>query len=175
MTVVKSKRNASKFEVVVQAEIVANNIVHFSWRRFGIKTPVKDGRRAFEECIRQNCRTGAPGEAERAEKALEMMVQKTVKAAENMQNMVTAANTLYPISLHECDIRRDYQNRAIAECQIIKNTMQRISKMYVVNMNQFTRYTNIVDREMKLIKGWRKADTRHLRSKYEGKSQGQPL
>ena len=30
---------------------------------------------------------------------------------------VRAANTIYPTNLHECEMRRDYQNTAIVNCE----------------------------------------------------------
>lgn len=73
-------------------------------------------------------------------------------------NNVRAANTIYPTNLHECEMRRDYQNTAIVNCEQLLKELQRIAEIFEVDLNLYSPYVKAIDREIGLIKKWRQRD-----------------
>jgi hypothetical protein len=80
--------------------------------------------------------------------------------ASSLTNNLRAANSLYPTSMHEYEIRRDYQNIAIANCEQLIKELQRIVEKFDVDVNQYSKYSKAIDREIGLIKSWRQHDNR---------------
>lgn len=75
-----------------------------------------------------------------------------------MTNNIRAANSIYPQNLHEYEIRRDYQNAAIVNCEQLIKELQRIVEIFDVDINLYSRYIKAIDREIGLIKRWRQRD-----------------
>lgn len=71
---------------------------------------------------------------------------------------VRAANTIYPTTLHEYEIRRDYQNAAIVHCELLIDDLQRVAERFNVDLNLYSPHIKAIDREIGLIKRWRQRD-----------------
>ena len=71
---------------------------------------------------------------------------------------ITDANSIYPVNMHELEIRRDYQTAAIGACEKMLQELQYIIEVLPVDVNAILRYVEMVDRETALLKGWRKAN-----------------
>ena len=69
-----------------------------------------------------------------------------------------AANTIYPTTLHEYEIRRDYQNAAIVHCELLIDDLQRVAERFNVDLNLYSPHIKAIDREIGLIKRWRQRD-----------------
>jgi hypothetical protein len=71
---------------------------------------------------------------------------------------VTAANTIYPASEAETERRRKYQTGAIICCeQILQETRFR-EDVLPVAVSKFLPYVDAIEKEILLLKGWRKAN-----------------
>jgi len=73
------------------------------------------------------------------------------------------ANSIYPTSLPELYERRLNQDRAIGSCYALLQELQYVIRVLPVDAQQYVRYTKLIEREIALIKGWRKSDNRILR------------
>jgi hypothetical protein len=79
-------------------------------------------------------------------------------------NNITYANSVYPTRELEYDQRRLYQNRAIANCYQMLQEMQYVISVLPVDAERYMNYVGMIDREIVLLKGWRKSDNRILKA-----------
>ncbi|MCH3961249.1 MAG: hypothetical protein LKF53_02670 [Solobacterium sp.] len=84
-------------------------------------------------------------------------------------NNITYANSVYPTREMEYDQRRAFQNRAIANCYQILQSMQYVISILPVDAEKYMPYVAMVDREIALLKGWRKSDNKILKGIKERK------
>ena len=71
--------------------------------------------------------------------------------------LIDRANTLNPQTVHECDIQRDLQNEAIGLCNNLQREMNHIAETIPCNRNFLAILSEDIDREIDLIRGWRKS------------------
>lgn len=81
---------------------------------------------------------------------------------------ITAANSIYPTSLAEAEERRAEQNRAICTCEKLLQEMEHVSQVLPVDANRLRQFVEMCDREVALLKGWRKGDNKFVR-RYAGR------
>jgi len=86
------------------------------------------------------------------------MIEKFVK----LFDCITAANTIYPQSLHEAETRRDYQTEAIITVEQILQFLEYLLDTLPINPNVLQPLTAMLLREEDLLKGWRKSDNKFL-------------
>jgi uncharacterized protein YdaT len=82
------------------------------------------------------------------------------RATRDLICSITYANTIYPISLKELELRREMQTRAIGICEMMLQELYFISRVLRVNISKFMPVVSRVEREISLLKGWRKSDHR---------------
>lgn len=70
-------------------------------------------------------------------------------------NHLTAADSIYPILVCECDVKRLEQDKALACCECLIQEFQFIAETLQVDLNRYTTIVSMIDKEMRLIKGWR--------------------
>ena len=91
---------------------------------------------------------------------------------------ITAANSIYPTMLIEAEERRLLQNKAICTCECLLQELNHIADVLPVDANKIQPYIYMCDREVQLLKGWRKSDNkffRRFRQQIAGKEEGRPL
>jgi len=71
---------------------------------------------------------------------------------------ITKANSIYATNIYECNVRRNYQNEAIADCFCLLEEFQYIISVVPVNAEKYMPYVELIDKEIALLKGWRKSD-----------------
>ncbi len=92
-------------------------------------------------------------------------------------NNITDAYSIYPTTLHECDVRRDYQTAAIGNCEKLIQHFQFVLELYNenpynlftgkrVDVNKLLPYAEKLNKEVQYLKGWRNAGNK-LRKKIE--------
>ena len=82
------------------------------------------------------------------------MVEKVIR----LIDCITAANSIYPQSLHEAEMRRDYQTEAIITVEQIVQLLQFMLTTLPVDADKFQPVTELLMKETALLRGWRKAD-----------------
>ena len=150
MSVVKSKRKESKFEVLHHAYKLRKDITELLLFNFGYKpqkrepeTEYQQQRRlGFESWYIQDSRTAI------------------IKRLRELVANLTAANSIYPVNEAEWTERRLYQDRAIANCYQILQELQYAIETLHPDINRYTRFALDIETEVKLIKGWRKYDNK---------------
>lgn len=71
------------------------------------------------------------------------------------------ANDLFVTNLLEYEQRRLYQDKAIANCDVLKQELQSIVDiMPGLNINKYKTSIKMIDKEIVLMKSWRKSDIR---------------
>ena len=85
-----------------------------------------------------------------------------LRICDELMNNITAANTIYPANEHELQVRRDYQNAALGNCEQIWQQLQHIDDvMYevkAIDLNKLEPTLEMLVREGALLKAWRKAN-----------------
>lgn len=86
--------------------------------------------------------------------------EQVLQQLDELINNITDANTIYPINDHELEMRRDYQTKAIGNCEKLLQVMQRIMVALPVNANKLLPFVDHIEKEIALLKGWRKANNK---------------
>jgi len=170
MSVLKSKRKASQFEVFHQLTKLRKDITDLLLRDFGYSYEKCDrklqkafGGRAYDQLT----------EAERLR--YDRMKQKweafddwfiydqrqvIVDCLREITKEVYIANSIYPTCMEELIERRLHQDNAIGQCYRLVQELQYAIETLPVDVNTFTQFGNAIQTEINLIKGWRKADNK---------------
>lgn len=86
-----------------------------------------------------------------------MLREKVIATLNNLVDHVVRANG-YPVNFHELEIRRDYQNAAIKDCEILLQDLQYAMQILPIDVNKLLSYVDKVEFEIAVLKGWRKAN-----------------
>ena len=78
---------------------------------------------------------------------------------------ITRANSIYPINENEVELRRSFQDVAIAECYNLYQELQYIVSLFPSDLNRFINLLEEVEKEVVLLKGWRKSGNRTVKEK----------
>lgn len=73
---------------------------------------------------------------------------------------VYTANSIYPTYYEELVERRVHQDLAIGQCYRLVQELQYAIETLPVDVNSFLRFGEDIQREIDLIKGWRKSDNK---------------
>lgn len=154
MSVLVSKRQESRLEVIANAVEIHDQLTDLMQRHFGIKEIKQTLRKKFEYGI-------TPEDSfERSMYLIQDFKISIDQKAMSLINNLKSANTLYPTTIHEYEKRRDYQNIAIIECSCIINELQRIVDIFDVDINLYRKHISLIYREIGLIKKWRQHDNK---------------
>lgn len=152
MSVLLGDRKESKFEAITYSIELHDMLISLMQRGFGVKD--------VEGFVRRKYAYGDISE-ENFAKYRELMrsfKSRINQLASLLTSNVRAANTIYPKNMHEYEIRRDYQNAAIVNCEQLINELQRVVEIFDVDLNLYNRHVKAIDREIGLIKRWRQRD-----------------
>lgn len=154
MSVLASKRTESKFEVIVQANVIQNLITDLVSRRLGIKDP--------RSLVRKHYGTSEIPEEIYAKYmvALQTSREQLETLACLLTNNIVSANSIYPTSMHEYELRRDKQNEALINCYQIIKELQHVIDIFNVDVNKYAEISKAINREIGLIKKWRQTDNK---------------
>lgn len=170
MSVLVKKRKKSKFEVFDHWFDVRRELTDLLLRDFGY---------SFDKAeTRLNKRFGNKS-IENMDEKERARYQKTKERYEafddwfidNERNTITEyirevtkhcfiANSNYPYIDEEYIQRRLHQDEAIGFCQAIKQELQYVIDTLPVDVNVYLRFAEMIDKEVALIKAWRKSDNK---------------
>lgn len=92
---------------------------------------------------------------------LDIKFERIVNLCGDIVGDTNRANALYVTDLSEYEQRRLYQDKAIANCKVLKQELQSIVDVIAgLNINKYARSIEMIDKEISLIKSWRKSDIR---------------
>ena len=170
MSVLKSKRKASQFEVFHHLYKLRRDITDLLLRDFGY-TYEKAEKRLLKKF---NGRGYADlTEAERLQydhlkKRWEAFDdwfiyderQVIVDCLREITKEVFIANSIYPTCQEELNQRRLHQDEAIGQCYRLTQELQYAIETLPVDVNSYLRFGEAIQTEINLIKGWRKSNNK---------------
>lgn len=174
MSVLKSKRKASQFEVFHHLYHTRKEITDLLLRNFGydIEKAEKRLQKYFGGRVYDDL---SPEEKSRYEKTKaknqafdEWFVkderQVIVDCLREITKEVFVANSIYPVYMEELTERRLHQDRAIGQCYRLTQELQYAIETLPVDINKYLRFADMIQTEINLLKGWRKSDNKFKRA-----------
>lgn len=174
VSVVKSKRKQSQFEVFHHLVKMRKEVTDLLLRNFSFdkdkaakNTAKTFGGKAYEELSQE--------ERERYEKLTkrnaafaEWFIIDERKVIIDCIRAITeetfVANSIYPTCTEELIERRLHQDRAIGQCYRLTQELQYAIETLPVDVNKYLRFADMIQTEINLLKGWRKADNKFKRA-----------
>jgi hypothetical protein len=148
--VLKNKRGLSRLEFYHNARKMRKELTKLTLRDFGIHSR---GSKFKEE-------TGSQQPEGYYDELLEEFSKSIRQLLRNMMMNITAGNTIYPTNNDELAIRRRYQNGAIANCEQLMQEILYCEDVLPVKVAKFIPYVQQIEYEIKLLKGWRKSNSK---------------
>lgn len=174
MSVLKSKRKPSQFEVFHHLNKLRKDITDLLLRDFGYSFEKAEAR-LLKQFGGRTLEQLSETERERYEKTklrLEAFDdwfiydqrQVIVNCLRDITKEVYIANSIYPTVMEELVQRRLHQEEAIGHCYRLVQELQYAIETLPVNVNIFLQFGEAIQTEINLIKGWRKADNKFKRA-----------
>lgn len=92
---------------------------------------------------------------------LDIKFERIVNLCAEIVGDIYRANALFVTNSAEYEQRRLYQDKAIANCQVLKQELQSIVDVITgLNINKYKVPIEMIEKELSLIKAWRKSDIR---------------
>jgi hypothetical protein len=167
MSVLKNKRGLSKLEFYHNARRMRREITMLVLRDFGIHSR---GKKFKED-------SGSQQPEGYYDELLEEFSKNVRQLLRNMMWNITAGNTIYPVNDTEVQERRHHQTAAIINCEQLLQELLYCEDVMPVKVSKFMPYIEQIEFEIKLLKGWRKANNKieeliaERRQKKEGREQ----
>jgi len=152
LSVLKNKRGLSSLEFYHNARKLRKEMTNWLLRDFGVRNKVRIEKRPGEE----------PEKITEAypEWLIIHLREKILSILHNMMMNITAANTIYPITFDELALRRRYQTGAVINCEQLIQEIEYCEDILPLEMKKFEPYFEMINYEIKLLKGWRKANNK---------------
>lgn len=164
MSVVKNKRSLSRLEFYNNARKLRADLTNFLLRDFGVRDKVwkdinEDGKEImvtekYPEWIIENFR------------------HTIITSLNNLMANIVAANSIYPITIQEVDYRRILQDKAIGNCEQLFQELVFCADILPLSLSKFEPYAEVIDKEIALLKGWRKQNNEIRYKILSGKIKG---
>ena len=139
MSVPKSKRKRSRFEVFHNMQRLQKELVKYLMLDFGVTRCTNLGEAQF----------------------LDLKFERVINLCAEIVGDIHRANAMYVSNMIEYEERRLYQDKAIGNCVVLKQELQSIvDVMSGLNINKYKPSIKMIDKEIVLIKSWRKSDIR---------------
>lgn len=150
MSVKVPDRTLSKCEAVWYTIQMRDEFKDFCIRDFGLmnKEYIMRPRYSYANCTSGN-RYG--------DNCIILLIRNKKKIIELVERIVEEtrlANKNKMRSLKDCNYRLKHQKLAIDYCELLVGKLQDIVDTFVVDINAYKRYLEMVDHELNLIKGW---------------------
>jgi len=81
----------------------------------------------------------------------------------SLMKNICSANTIHITNKEEYYMRRNYQTQAICDCENLLQEMQYIIYVTHPNVEKYMPYVDIIEKEIALLKGWRKSDNKIMK------------
>lgn len=174
MSVLKSKRKESQFEVFHHLYKLRKEVTNLLIMDFGYS------HEKFEKGIEKQF--GGASYAELTDDQKEQYDRRKKRQAafdewfitderkkitdylSNITSYTFVANSIYPMYAEELKARRMYQDRAIGECYALAQELQYCMETLPVNADKYLRFGELIEKEIALLKGWRKSDNKFKRA-----------
>lgn len=172
MTVLARERKTSKLEFYMNARRLYKKLLFLMTRDFGLKPRARQPTfythgwnakdKALFESIISKYGIGRITE-EYPLWAIELFRNKLIRLLDEMMENITNAYTVWATTKAEADLRRVSQDKAISACESLKQTFEIIVDVLPVKTDKLLPYVDDINKEIALLKGWRKADNKRNR------------
>ena len=170
MSVLKSKRKPSQFEVFHHLYKLRRNITDLLLRDFGYSFEKADKRlqKRFSGRAYEDLTDNEKAQYDRLQKRWtafdEWFViderKVIIDCLREITKHVFIANSIYPTCREELVERRIHQDEAIGQCYRLTQELQYAIETLPVDVNTYTQFGQAIQTEINLIKGWRKSDNK---------------
>lgn len=82
---------------------------------------------------------------------------------DQMIDHITYAYSVWPTSKAEYDHRRVEMDKAVSACECLKKDLEGAMDILPINAEKYVPYVEKIDKEIALIKGWRKTDNKRFK------------
>ena len=170
MSVLKSKRKASQFEVFHHLTKMRKEITdlllrdfEYSFEKAESRLTKRFGGRPYDELDEAEKKT-YDRLKERWEAFDEWFITDQRKAIIDALRSITMevyiANSIYPTYEEELIERRIHQDEAVGQCYRLTQELQYAIETLPVDVNTYLRFGEMIQKQINLIKGWRKSDNK---------------
>ena len=170
MSVVKRKRKESQFEVFHNFYKVRKDITDLLLRDFGYSEKKSQdyllktfGGRPYHELTEAEKRHYDDRKIKTNSFEEWFIIdqrQTVMDCLRRVQEHIFIANSIYPQYQAELIERRIHQDRAIGQCNRLLQELQYAIETLPVNIDKYLRFADGIEKQIKLIKGWRKSDNK---------------
>lgn len=176
MSVLKRKRNISKMEFYHNAIKLRLMITEFLLKDFGIKSRrrnlefAKDVYDIEYEDVEEieNILSAYDLKNSFIDNFPSWLIDKErdyfMDLLRSLMKNICSANTIHITNKEEYYMRRNYQTQAICDCENLLQEMQYIIYVTHPNVEKYMPYVDIIEKEIALLKGWRKSDNKIMKS-----------
>jgi hypothetical protein len=162
LSVLKNKRSLSKLEFYHNARQLRKDITNLLLRDFGVRDKIR------------KIKTEGDKEQTIIEEFPNWLIvefrQNVLRILHNLMMNITAGNTVYPTTMEEIRVRRNYQTASIVNCEQLLQELMFCSDVLPLAVEKFLPFINAVEFEIRLLKGWRKS-TNKMADDLEKKSE----
>lgn len=169
MAVLAKDRTISKLEFYKNACKLRRQLIFLMGRDFGVKPRIREPRFYTKKWDVQDAVTFSEllekyGEARVIDDYPKWMTEHVRDGIlfhlSRMMTHITQAYTIWATTKAEADLRRNAQDLAIADCENLKQELELVADILPVKVEKLLPYVEAIDREIALLKGWRKADNK---------------
>ena len=170
MSVVKSKRKQSQFEVFHHLTKMRQRITDlllrdfgYSFEKFNKKLEKRYSGKPYEELtdVQKRDYDRQKKRNEAFDEWFIMRERETImECLHALNEHVYVANSIYPTCQEELTERRLHQDIAIGQCFRVVQELQYSIETLPVDVNVYLRFAEDIEKEISLIKGWRQADNK---------------
>jgi len=176
LSVLKRKRNISKMEFYHNAIKLRLMITEFLLKDFGIKSRrrnlefAKDVYDIEDEDVEEieNILSAYDLKNSFIDNFPSWLIDKErdyfMDLLRSLMKNICSANTIHITNKEEYYMRRNYQTQAICDCENLLQEMQYIIYVTHPNVEKYMPYVDIIEKEIALLKGWRKSDNKIMKS-----------
>lgn len=168
MSVLKNLRNLSDMEFYKVSKEIRNQIIKWSLYNFGAKYKLKDIK-VFLKNINDEDKEEINKilEKYKTDKAFSLTIpdwlfdkgrEKLHDICYSMTDNIIHANEIYVTSEEEYQLRRCFQDKAIADCYQLYTELEIMSDNIPMNLNTLIGIFELIDREITLLRGWKGSD-----------------
>lgn len=172
MSVLARKRKLSKMEFYANALRLRKSLVFLLLRDLGVKNRVRKVKiltegmeepdaESFQKIAEKYGMAGFV--AEYPEWLISKLRDSIWDILRDMLINITRAYTIWATNVSEAYARRNYQNRAIADCESVLKELELAIDVLPIDADKYMRYVGALNREIALLKGWRKSDNKRIR------------
>lgn len=170
MSVVKRKRKESQFEVFHHLVKMRKDITDLLLRDFGYNDEKfqKNLEKRYggkpPEQLTDMQRQNLEKQRRRADAFNEWFINQErntiISCIHEINEHIFTANSIYPTCQEELTERRLHQDVAIGQCYRLVQELQYSIETLPVDVNVYLRFAEQIQKEIDLIKGWRKSDNK---------------